>query len=201
MYVGIKRRQVLLLSGCCKTVISSFEHQCEQSSLISVSRLCVRVPVCICLQNIYSLNDSVIKVLQFYAHRRALLFELSISDGEIIPLTLPSYHSLVASCFFYVFSSHTYSCHCSTEYLKVSETLKSHISSFHLSLCLCCHGQGSEKQFGIWDKQHQKNSTFIHSSYVCHLSTFSLLAPDTHTDSTSLKKQICVCCLAASGVT
>lgn len=73
------------------------------------------------------------------------------------------------------------SCHCSTEYVKVSETLKNYISSFHLSLCLCCHGQGSEKKIGIWDKQHQKNSTFIHSLYVFHLSTFSLLAPDTHT--------------------
>lgn len=92
--VAVKQFSLLLNASVNKAVSSA-----------SLCRLCVRVQVCICLQNIYSLNDSIMKVLQFYAHRRELLFELSISDGEIIPLTLPSYHSLVVSGFFYVFSS------------------------------------------------------------------------------------------------
>lgn len=112
-----------------------------------------------------------------------IFLKKSISNGEIIPLILPSYHSLLVSCFFYVFSSSTYSCHCSTEYVKMSETRNNRISSLHLSLSLphskCWCGQDLATE--ILEIRSIRKITPFYTHHLYAISPLSLPAPDTHT--------------------
>lgn len=89
-----------------------------------------------------------------------------LNKAEIIPLS----PSLWVFCFFYVFSSCTHRCQCSTEYMKLSESLKN-ISSFHLSLSLSINASSDDTDKAlkndIWKIHHvRKNTPYAHIIYL-----------------------------------